>query len=134
MPHKDNLLVENVKNTIAALLLRKNNFVCCTRDSGAPPPTTPEEPLRNSVDPLKQIFTKYLNINESNGDTIEEGIYYTYKEGRQVSKQMSVTRSTVYYIVQFYTCVIILFFTKKSTGSQSVPRRSSMSGATEWVT
>ena len=62
-------------------------------DSGTPP-ATPEEPLKNLVDPLKQIFTEYLNINESNGDTIEEGIYYTYKEGRQVSKQMSVTRST----------------------------------------
>ena len=59
-------------------------------DSGTPP-ATPGEPLKNLVDPLKQIFTEYLNIN---GDTIEEAIYYMYKEGRQVSKQMSVTRST----------------------------------------
>ena len=64
-------------------------------DSGAPPPTIPEEPLTNLVDLLKQIFTEYLNINASNGDTIDEGIDYTYKEEeRQVSTLVSVTGST----------------------------------------
>ena len=96
-----------MKNTIAALYSEKNSSCVVTRgspansstnpatDSGAPPPTIPEEPLKKLSRSLKHIFTEYLNINASNGDTIDEGIDYTYtEEERQVSKLVSLTGST----------------------------------------
>ena len=83
---KENLCVLNQRHTCTV--------IAPAIDSGAPP-ATPEEPLKNLVYPVKQIFTEYLNINASNGDTIDEGFGSTYKEEeRQVSTLVSVTGST----------------------------------------
>ena len=94
---KDRYFIDNIKDSIAGMLVRQPDFTCCTRGTSAAglptwnadetQLTVPENPWLNAVNPIKQILVDYL-INKSNVDdnTKEQVINYTFGDNEGIFK------------------------------------------------
>ena len=94
---KDRYFIDNIKTSVAGMIVRQPNFTCCTRGTtaaGLPAwnaddtsLTVPENPWLNAVDSVKKILADYLiHTSKVDDNTKEQVINYTFGDDDNIFK------------------------------------------------
>ena len=93
---KDRYFIDNIKDSIAGMVVRQPGFLCCangtsaaglpTGDAGVTLLTVPETPWLNAVNPVKKILADYLTSSNVDDNTKEEIINYTFENNEGIFK------------------------------------------------